>query len=198
MGETKRAAHIDRTTGETKISLDLKLDEPGRGKISSGSGFLDHMLDLFQVHCGCTLALQCDGDFEVDMHHSVEDIGICLGQALAQALGDKKGIERYGFYLLPMDDSLARVALDFSGRFACEFHASFASERIGNLDTELVKHFFHSLAENARMTLHVDLLRGGNTHHDIEGIFKAFARSVAMAVSPARRTQGLPSSKGVL
>ena len=198
MGETKRAARIDRTTGETKISLELKLDEPGRGKISSGSGFLDHMLDLFQVHCGCTLDLQCDGDVNVDMHHSVEDIGICLGQALAQALGDKKGIERYGFYLLPMDDSLARVALDFSGRFACEFHADFASERIGNLDTEMIRHFFHSVAENARMTLHVDLLRGGNTHHDIEGIFKGFARAVAMAVSPARRTQGLPSSKGVL
>lgn len=198
MGETKRAARIDRTTGETKISLELKLDEPGRGKISSGSGFLDHMLDLFQVHCGCTLDLKCDGDFEVDMHHSVEDIGICLGQALAQALGDKKGIERYGFYLLPMDESLARVALDFSGRFALEFHAEFPSERIGNLDTEMVRHFFHSVAENARMTLHVDLLRGGNTHHDIEGIFKAFARAVAMAVSPARRTQGLPSSKGVL
>ena len=126
-----RNAHIERATGETKIVLDLKLDECGRGKISTGSGFLDHMLDLFQVHCGCTLDLRCDGDVEVDMHHSAEDIAICLGQALAQALGDKKGIERYGFYLLPMDDSLARVALDFSGRFACEFHASFASERIG-------------------------------------------------------------------
>ncbi len=193
-----RSAHIERTTGETKIVLDLSLDKAERGTISTGSGFLDHMLDLFQVHSGTTLSVQCEGDKHIDMHHSTEDIGICLGQALSQAIGDKRGIERYGFYLLPMDETLARCALDFSGRFACEFHAQFSQERIGNLDTELIAHFFYSVAENAKMTLHLDLIRSSNTHHAIEGLFKAFARAVAMAISPAHRTAGLPSSKGVL
>ena len=192
-----RFAKIERTTSETQISLSLNIDEAGRGKISTGSGFLDHMLDLFQVHGGFTLNVDCQGDTWIDMHHSAEDIAISLGQALAECLKDKKGIERYGFYLLPMDEALVRVALDFSGRFFIEFHADMKQERIGNLDTQLVKHFFYSLAENAKLNLHIDCIRGENTHHIIEGIFKAFARSVAMAASPGR-TKGIPSSKGMI
>ncbi len=193
-----RQAKIERKTSETRIALELRMDEAGRGKIATGSGFLDHMLDLFQVHSGMTLELECAGDTHIDMHHSAEDIAICLGQALKQCLGDKKGIERYGFYLLPMDEALARCALDFSGRFAFVYNVDLPMDKIGNLDTEMVEHFFHSVAEHAGMNLHLDLRRGRNPHHCIEGIFKAFARSVAMAVSPSRRVSGIPSSKGSL
>jgi imidazoleglycerol-phosphate dehydratase len=193
-----RSAHIIRTTRETDIDLFLDLDQAERGTIDTGSGFLDHMLDLFQVHSGSTLKLTCKGDTYIDMHHSAEDIGICLGQALAQAVGDKKGIERYGFYYVTMDEALARVCLDFSGRFAFSYEVPLQMNKIGNLDTEMIEHFFYSVAEHAKLNLHIDLIRGKNTHHCIEGVFKAFARAVSMAISPSRRVTGIPSSKGAL
>jgi len=193
-----RSARIQRKTHETAIDLVLDLDQPVAGEIKTGSGFLDHMLDLLRKHAGMGLSVTCHGDTHIDMHHSSEDIAICLGEALAQALGDKVGIERYGFYYVTMDECLARVCLDLSGRIAFVWNAPFSLAQIGNLDTELVGHFFRSVAENAKMNLHVDLLRGGNTHHAIEGIFKAFARALAMAVSPSRRVAGVPSTKGSL
>lgn len=193
-----RSAHIQRKTKETEIELWLDLDHSIDGPVQTGSGFLDHMLDLLRKHGGLGLSVICRGDVHIDMHHSAEDIAICLGEALAQAVGDKVGIERYGFYYVTMDECLARVCLDLSGRNAFVWNAVFSQASIGNLDTELVSHFFRSVAENARMNLHVDLLRGGNTHHAIEGIFKAFARALAMAISPSRRVGGVPSTKGSL
>lgn len=195
---SNRKASQQRNTMETKISLHINLDQPERGRIHSGSPFLDHMLDLFQVHSATTLNLDCQGDKEVDLHHSVEDIAIVLGQCLHSALGDKSGIERYGFYLVTMDEALARVCLDFSGRFSFVWNVGLNNERIGNMETELFEHFFKSLAENARMNLHIDLLRGENHHHCMEAIFKAFGRAMAMAISPSTRIRGIPSSKGVL
>lgn len=193
-----RQATIKRKTRETDIELVLDLDGALDGPIETGSPFLDHMLDLFRKHGGFGLSVICRGDHEIDMHHSSEDIAICLGEALQQALGDKKGIERYGFYYVTMDETLARCCLDLSGRMAFVFEARFGLSKIGNLDTELVEHFFKSVAENARMNLHLDILRGSNTHHGIEGLFKAFARALAMAVSPSRRIAGVPSTKGSL
>lgn len=193
-----RKAEIKRKTKETDIRVSLDLDTYFEGPIRSGSPFLDHMLDLLRKHGGIGLSVECDGDPEIDMHHSAEDIAICLGEALLKAIGDKQGIERYGFYYVTMDEALARCCLDLSGRMAFEWHAALPMSRIGNLDTELIPHFFKSLAENARMNLHLDLLRGANTHHCIEGLFKAFARALSMAVSPSRRVQGVPSTKGTL
>lgn len=193
-----RQISLQRNTSETQITLELNLDQPGRGQIDSGSGFLDHMLDLFQVHAGITLNLKCQGDTQVDMHHSVEDIGIVLGQALSECLGDKKGIERYGFYYVPMDEALARVVLDFGGRIGFQWRVQLHNERIGNLEIELFKHFFRSVGENAKMNLHVELLYGEDHHHCLEACFKAFARAMAMAISPSRQIQGIPSSKGSL
>lgn len=193
-----RKAEIRRKTKETDITLSLNLDEYFEGPVQSGSPFLDHMLDLLRKHSGIGLSVVCEGDPEIDMHHSAEDIAICFGEALLKAAGDKKGIERYGFYYVTMDEALARCCLDLSGRMAFEWHASLPMSRIGNLDTELVPHFFKTVAENGRMNLHLDLLRGANTHHCIEGLFKAFARALSMAVSPSRRVQGVPSTKGAL
>lgn len=193
-----RSATITRKTSETQITLTLNLDKQGRGKIDTGSGFLDHMLDLLQVHLGATLNISCKGDTHIDMHHSCEDIAIALGDAFKQCIGDKKGIERYGFYMVTMDESLVRVALDLSGRFFLHYNAPTKMDRIGNIDIEMFKHFFYSFAENTRMNLHIDLLHGENTHHIIEGVFKAFARALAMAISPSSRIKGLASSKGSL
>ena len=193
-----RKSSIVRNTNETKISLELNLDEASRGTISTGSGFLDHMLDLFQVHGGFTLNLQCKGDTDVDMHHSVEDIAIVLGQALLEAVGDKKGIERYGFYFVPMDEALARVCLDFSNRIGFVWNVALPAASAGSIEASLFEHFFKSLAENARMNLHIELFYGNDAHHSLEAIFKAFARAVGMAISPSRRVSGVPSSKGVL
>ena len=195
---TTRQASISRQTKETRIELTLDLDNPVEGPVDTGSGFLDHMLDLFRAHSGIGLTVTCKGDTHIDMHHSVEDIAICLGQALLQAAGDKKGIERYGFYYVTMDEALARCCLDLSGRMAFVWNAPVTAARIGNLDTELIEHFFHSVAENGRMNLHFDLLRGSNAHHCYEGLFKAFARALSMAVSPSRRISGVPSTKGTL
>ncbi|WP_288788648.1 imidazoleglycerol-phosphate dehydratase HisB [uncultured Fibrobacter sp.] len=196
MRETK----IVRNTSETQITLSLNLDKAERGKIQTGSGFLDHMLDLFQVHGGFCLNVECHGDVQVDMHHSVEDIAICLGEALLQCLGDKKGIERYGFYFVPMDEALARVCIDFSNRIGIVWNAKFPNAMVGaeNMPVILFEHFFKTLGENARMNLHVELFYGSDNHHCLEAIFKAFARAVAMAVAPSRNVKGVPSSKGTL
>jgi imidazoleglycerol-phosphate dehydratase len=193
-----RHATLSRQTKETRIDLTLDLDAPVEGPVDTGSGFLDHMLDLFRRHSGIGLTVTCKGDTHIDMHHSAEDIAICLGEALRQALGDKSGIERYGFYYVTMDEALARCCLDLSGRMSFEWNAAIPAPRVGNLDTELVEHFFQSIAENARMNLHLDLLRGTNSHHCVEGLFKAFARALSMAVSPSRRVAGIPSTKGTL
>ena len=195
-----RKATIERNTNETKITLSLDLDSASRGKIDSGSAFLDHMLDLFQVHGGFTLDVKCVGDKQVDMHHSIEDIGIVFGEALVKCLGDKKGIERYGFYFVPMDEALARVCVDFSNRIGVVWRVNLPAATVGadNMDAHLFEHFFKSVGENARMNLHIELFYGDDNHHSLEAIFKAFARAVAMAVGPSRRIQGVPSSKGVL
>lgn len=193
-----RKAEINRKTKETDISLSLDLDHEIDGPIDTGSGFLDHMLDLLRKHAGLGLSVVCKGDNHIDMHHSTEDIAICLGEALLKAVGDKKGIERYGFYYVTMDEALARCCLDLSGRISFVWNVSIPSARIGNLDTELVQHFFQSVAENAKMNLHLDLLRGTNSHHCIEGLFKAFARALSMAISPSLRVKGVPSTKGTL
>lgn len=193
-----RTSSIVRNTNETKIKLELNLDEGARGKIDSGNGFLDHMLDLFQVHGGFTLNLECKGDTYVDMHHSMEDIAIVLGQALVEALGDKKGIERYGFYFVPMDEALARVCVDFSNRIGFVWNVNLPAATAGGIEASMFEHFFKSLCENARMNLHVELFYGNDAHHCLEAIFKAFARAVGMAISPSRRVSGVPSSKGVL
>lgn len=197
MNDTRKSV-IRRNTSETKIELELDLDNPGGGDLQSGSAFMDHMLDLFRKHGGFGLTLKCEGDSAIDMHHSVEDIAICLGEAIKECVGDKKGIERYGFYYVPMDEALARVVLDLSGRIAFEFNGNFDRDTMGNLETELVPHFFKSVAQNAAMNLHVDLIRGENTHHCIEAIFKSFARALAMAVGPSRKIKDVPSTKGVL
>jgi imidazoleglycerol-phosphate dehydratase len=193
----KRKASISRKTAETDIELYLDLDSKKKGSIKSGSAFLDHMLNLFQSHAGVELSLACKGDVEIDFHHSMEDIGIVLGSGLNQALGDKKGIERFGFYFAPMDECLARIALDFSGRYAYVLQGTLPA-RIGDLDSSLWEHFFKSLAENAKMNLHIELLYGQDGHHCMEAIFKAFARSVAMAIGKGKNADEIPSTKGTL
>ena len=193
-----RVSNISRKTGETDIQLSLNLDEASRGVVNSGNGFLDHMLDLFQVHGGFRLDLTCKGDTNVDMHHSMEDIAIVLGQALVECLGDKKGIERYGFYFVPMDEALSRVCLDFSNRIGFVWNAKLPAAMAGGIEASMFEHFFKSVAENARMNLHIELFYGSDNHHCLESIFKAFARAVAMAVAPSRNVKGVPSSKGVL
>ena len=193
-----RSAKITRKTGETDIVLSLNLDETSRGKVDSGNAFLDHMLDLFQVHGGFHLDLTCKGDTAVDMHHSMEDIGIVLGQALVECLGDKKGIERYGFYFVPMDEALSRVCIDFSNRIGFVWNVNLPAAMAGGIEASMFEHFFKTVCENARMNLHVELFYGNDNHHCLESIFKAFARSVAMAVAPSRNLKGVPSSKGVL
>ena len=193
-----RVSNISRKTGETDIQLSLNLDEASRGVVNSGNGFLDHMLDLFQVHGGFRLDLTCKGDTNVDMHHSMEDIAIVLGQALVECLGDKKGIERYGFYFVPMDEALSRVCLDFSNRIGFVWNVNLPAAMAGGIEASMFEHFFKSVAENARMNLHIELFYGKDNHHCLESIFKAFARAVAMAVAPSRNVKGVPSSKGVL
>ena len=195
---SSRKAVIKRKTSETDITLKLDLDSAVDGKIQSGSGFLDHMLDLFRKHSGIGLSVICRGDTDVDMHHSSEDIAICLGSAILEAVGDKKNIERYGFYYVPMDDTLTRAVLDLSGRISFEFSGDIKPNHIGNFETEMAVHFFKTVAQTAQMNLHLDIIRGENAHHCIEGLFKAFARALSMAVSPSSRVKGVPSTKGVL
>ena len=190
-----RTAEISRDTRETKIYLKLDLDGKGRPSVDTGVGFFNHMLELFSVHSGADLTVRCEGDTEVDFHHSVEDVGICLGKAFQAALGDKKGIARFSDRVVPMDECAARVALDISGRPFLNFEKKM-SGKIGEFDAELVEEFMRAFAFNAGVNLYIDLLKGGNLHHEAEAIFKAFAKCVQDAVKIV--SDRVPSSKGVL
>ena len=198
--ETKKArrAEIERKTAETQISIKLNLDGEGTCDIATGIGFLDHMLTLLAKHSFMDLTVKAKGDLEVDSHHTVEDIGIVLGEALREALGDKAGIHRYGNCFIPMDETLAQVCLDFSGRPFLVFGAEIPKIRLGNYDTEMTEEFFRAVAMHCGLTLHIRVLYGSNVHHIIEAIFKAFARAVAEAAAVDPRVKGVMSSKGVL
>ena len=186
-------------TAETNISLSLNLDGKGESKINSGCGFLDHMLTLFAKHGSFNLEVTCNGDVDVDFHHTTEDIGIVLGQAFAKALGDKKGIIRYGSMMLPMDETLILSAVDLSGRSGLYYDAFIPSPKVGNFDTELCEEFFAAFVRTAACTLHIRKITGTNSHHIIEGIFKSVARSLKAAVAiDASNAESLPSTKGVL
>lgn len=193
-----RTATIDRETGETKISLSLELDGSGKAEVQTGVGFLDHMLTLFAKHGLFDLTVNAKGDTHVDDHHTVEDVGICLGQAFRQALGDKAGIVRYGSLSLPMEETLVTSAVDLSGRVWFVDKTSFPTDKIGTFDTELVREFWQAVAANVPMNLHLVLHHGGNSHHIAEAIFKATARALRQAVAHDPRQAGVPSSKGVL
>ena len=193
-----RTATIERNTKETKINATLHLDGTGKGDISTGIGFFDHMLEGFTKHGFFDLTLKVNGDLQVDGHHTVEDTGIVLGQAIKEALGDKAGIKRYGSFLLPMDDALCLCAIDLSGRPYLAFDCTFPTERVGELDTELVREFFYAASYSAGMNLHLRILDGTNAHHMIEAMFKAFAKALDEAVSFDERIQGVLSTKGSL
>lgn len=194
-----RCAEIKRKTNETDISLSLNLDGTGKSEINSGCGFLDHMLTLFARHGSFDLDVTCVGDTEVDYHHTVEDIGIALGQALSNALGDKRGITRYGFFVLPMDEVLMLCAIDISGRTELGYQVEFNSPAIGDFDTELVKEFMLGFARSCPMALHFKEFAGENAHHIAEGMFKAFGRALSLAVSiDEKHKDEIPSTKGVL
>lgn len=194
-----RKAEIKRETAETKISLALTLDGKGMSEIDTGCGFLDHMLTLFASHGRFDLAVECKGDINVDYHHSVEDIGISLGKAFAEAIGDCKGIRRYGNMMLPMDESLVICALDVSGRAYLNYGLDIKTEKIGDFDTELIEEFFLAFVRNANVTLHIKQLDGRNSHHIAEAAFKAFARALRQAVEiDASAKDEIPSTKGVL
>ena len=198
--ETKKArrAEIERKTAETQISIKLNLDGEGTCDIATGIGFLDHMLTLLAKHSFMDLTVKAKGDLEVDSHHTVEDIGIVLGEALREALGDKAGIHRYGNCFIPMDETLAQACLDFSGRPFLVFGAEIPKIRLENYDTEMTEEFFRAVAMHCGLTLHIRVLYGSNVHHIIEAIFKAFARAVAEASAMDPRVKGVMSSKGVL
>jgi len=193
-----REAEVRRTTKETDVRVRLMLDGSGESSVSTGIAFLDHMLELFARHGLFDLEVECRGDLHIDDHHSVEDIAITLGQALAQALGDKRGIARYGEATVPMDEALCRSVVDLSGRFYLVYEVETRRQTIGNFSVELAEHFWRSFAEAARCNLHVDCLRGRNTHHILEGTFKATARALRRAVERDTRVAGVPSTKGVL
>ena len=194
-----RTSDINRKTAETDISLYLNLDGTGKSEIDTGVGFFDHMLTLFASHGMFDLKVKCNGDLNVDAHHTVEDVGICLGKAFEEAMGDKKGIKRFADKTIPMDDALVLVATDISGRPYLGFSLDVPAKRVGNFDTELVSEFFYSFVRNAKLTLHINKLAGKNTHHIIEDCFKAFGRVMdeATLIDP-RRADVLPSTKGVL
>ena len=194
----RRTAQIVRQTTETEIELHLGLDGSGRCRADTGLGFFDHMLHALARHGLFDLEVQCRGDLHVDAHHTVEDVGICLGQAIGQALGDKAGIQRYGYSYVPMDEALVRAVVDLSGRAYLVFAAAFSEERVGALPVSLVREFFYAVADQGRMNLHLDLVRGHNAHHGIEALFKAFSRALLMAAQRSERIQGIPSTKGVL
>ena len=193
-----RIGKVNRKTNETNIKVDLKLDGKNKVEINTGIGFFDHMLNLFAAHGQFGLKVVCKGDLEVDGHHSVEDIGIALGTALKEALGDKKGIERYGTFFLPMDETLALVSLDISGRpfLVCEIDE--LAPTIGDFDTELVEEFLRAFAFNAGITLHVKILYGKNSHHKVEAIFKALGHALKEAVKVDKKNKDVPSTKGIL
>ncbi|RMH51598.1 MAG: imidazoleglycerol-phosphate dehydratase HisB [Zetaproteobacteria bacterium] len=193
-----RSATIERATKETRITLSLDLDGTGSSSIDSSIPFLDHMLEQISRHGLIDLTLQARGDREIDDHHTVEDIGICLGEALHDALGDKTGIVRYGHAFVPLDEALSRVVLDLSGRPGLHYQVVFPRPKVGDFDTELFREFFQAVVNHGRLTLHIDALRGENNHHIIETVFKAFGRALRMAVAPDPRQQGIPSTKGAL
>jgi imidazoleglycerol-phosphate dehydratase len=194
-----RSARIERATAETRIVVDLDLDGLGKSKISTGVGFFDHMLDQIARHAPLDLEIAAKGDLHIDGHHTVEDVGIAFGQALDRALGERKGLTRYGDAHVPLDEALSRVVIDLSGRPYLVFEAAFPAQRIGELDTELVREFFQAAAVNGRFGLHIDCLRGVNSHHIAESMFKGFARALGKAVAlDPRRLGAVPSTKGTL
>ena len=194
-----RTATIERNTKETEIFVELNLDGTGQFDVSTGIGFLDHMIEQFSRHSLIDVKLHVDGDLHVDQHHTVEDSAIALGEAIAQALGEKRGITRYGHTYSPMDETLARVALDISGRPYLVWKAGFSQPRLGEMDTELFEHWFHSVAQAAGITLHIELLYGQNNHHIVEAIYKGFARAMRSAVEiDPRKGDAVPSTKGML
>lgn len=187
----------DRETKETKISIEIDDEQDFKeSEINTGIGFFDHMLTLFSFHSELYVNIQAEGDLHIDGHHTVEDIGIVLGQLLRELYAEKESYQRYGSMYLPMDESLARVVLDLSGRPHLSYKAVISREKVGDFDTELTEEFFNAVSMNSRMTLHIDLLKGGNSHHEIEAIFKGFARSLKIALQPS--DSGVPSSKGVI
>lgn len=196
---SRRSAEVARDTAETKIRVRLDLDGSGRAQLATGIGFFDHMLDQIARHGLVDLDVRCDGDLHIDGHHTVEDVGIAIGQAVREAVGDKRGITRYGHSYVPLDEALSRVVIDFSGRPGLVLDARFTSAMIGGFDTQLVHEFFQGFVNHAHATLHIDNLKGVNAHHQVETIFKAFGRALRMALAPDARAAGtIPSTKGVL
>ena len=194
-----RKAEIQRDTKETQVKVAVDLDGKGEARLASGIPFMDHMLDQLARHGALDLEVKAKGDLEIDAHHTVEDIGITLGMAMAKALGDKKGIRRYGHAYVPLDEALSRAVIDFSGRPGLEFNVDFRRARVGDFDVDLVHEFFQGFANHAMVTLHIDNLRGDNSHHQCETMFKAFARALRMAAEPDPRSAGaIPSTKGSL
>lgn len=194
----ERIGTIERNTKETQIKLSLQLDGTGKSDVSTGIGFFDHMLEGFSKHGFFDLSVHAKGDLHVDGHHTVEDVGIVLGQAIRQAVGDKAGMKRFGYFILPMDDALALCAVDLGGRAYFSFDGEFQTEHVGDFETQLVTEFFYALASNAQMNLHIRLLAGQNDHHKIEAIFKAFGKALDQAVSMDERISGVLSTKGSL
>ena len=196
---SERRATIKRHTNETQIEVTINLDGNGQGDFNTGIPFLEHMIDQIARHGMIDISIKAKGDLDIDAHHSVEDIGITLGMAIKKALGDKKGITRYGHAYVPLDEALSRVVIDFSGRPGIEHHVDYHRETVGNFDTELFHEFFQGFVNHALVTLHIDNIRGRNSHHIAETIFKAFGRAVRMAITPDQRMQGtIPSTKGSL
>jgi imidazoleglycerol-phosphate dehydratase len=193
-----RTATVERQTNETKIDLRIDLDGTGQADIATGVGFLDHMLELLARHAAIDLAVRAEGDLQVDQHHTVEDVGICFGQAIRQALGDKAGIRRYGHVVLPMEEALVTAAIDLSGRYTMVYQVAMPTAKIGQFDSELVEDFWQATAANALCNLHVLLHHGRNSHHISEAVFKAVARALRMAVEPDPRISDVPSTKGTL
>jgi imidazoleglycerol-phosphate dehydratase len=194
-----RKAEVTRKTSETQITVSVNLDGSGRARLATGVPFLDHMLDQVARHGMVDLEVKAAGDLHIDAHHTVEDIGITLGQAMAEALGDKKGIRRYGHAYVPLDEALSRVVVDFSGRPGLEYHVQYSRALVGDFDVDLMHEFFQGFVNHAQATLHIDNLRGANAHHQCETVFKAFARALRMAVEPDPRAGGtIPSTKGKL
>jgi imidazoleglycerol-phosphate dehydratase len=194
-----RKAEIQRDTKETQVRVAVDLDGQGLSRLASGIPFLDHMLDQVARHGALDLEVKAKGDLEIDAHHTVEDIGITLGMAMAKALGDKKGIRRYGHAYVPLDEALSRVVVDFSGRPGLEYHVDYRRARVGDFDVDLTHEFFQGFVNHAQATVHIDNLRGDNAHHQCETVFKAFARALRMAIAPDPRAKGVvPSTKGAL
>ena len=196
---TPRTAAVSRDTAETKIEVRLNLDGTGTAQLATGIGFFDHMLEQIARHGLIDLDVRCNGDLHIDGHHTVEDVGIAIGQAVRQAVGDKRGLTRYGHSYVPLDEALSRVVVDFSGRPGLVLEARFTAAMIGGFDTQLVHEFFQGFVNHAHVSLHIDNLKGVNAHHQVETIFKAFGRALRMALTPDARSAGaIPSTKGVL